>query len=278
MTPTTKREVVGEIVEARAGLSERGVCAALSWSRTSIRYTAQKPAEHAVIKPMLEVARSHPAWGYRRVLHEVRRRGVRVSRRHFLTFYEQHRLAHRRRKAPRRVRSAPRSREMLRATKANDIWAIDFMSDQLVTRASFRLLVVVDEFTREVLAIRVARSFTSAAVCRILDEVRRERDMAPTHLRSDNGPEFIAAELAAWCSSHNVTAIFSRPGKPVDNAICESTNGRIRAEFLNTTLFQSLPDAAEKAAQFRLHFNQQRPHSALDNQTPAAYAAQQGLS
>lgn len=278
MTPATRRDVVGEIVEAREGVSERRVCASLSWSRTSIRYSPQKPQQHAVIGPMLEVAQSNPAWGYRRVLHEVRRRGVRVSRRHFLTFYAEHRLAHRRRKAPRRVRSATTTRSTLRATQRNDIWAIDFMADQLVTRARIRLFVIVDEFTRELLALRVARSFDSAAVRRVLDEVRRECGVAPRHLRSDNGPEFIAEDMAQWRRAHGVTAIFSRPGKPVDNAICESTNGRIRAEFLNTHLFHSLPDAAEKAAAFRLHFNHQRPHSALNNQTPAAYAAQQRLS
>lgn len=243
-----------------------------------MRYLPQKPRQHAAVGPMLEVAKQNPAWGYRRVLHEVRRRGVRVSRRRFLTFYAEHRLAHRRRKVPRRVRATPTARLAQRATKPHEIWAIDFMSDQLENRARIRMLVIVDEFTRELLALRVARSFDAQAVRRVLDEVRREYGASPKYLRSDNGPEFIATEVEDWRNAHAVQAIFSRPGKPVDNAICESTNGRIRAEFLNAHIFLGLPDAAEKAATFRLHFNQQRPHSALNNQTPAAYAAQHRLS
>lgn len=267
---------MGEIIEGHQGVSERCVCRALGWSRTSVRYEPSKPAQHPAVVPMLEIARRHPAWGYRRVLHAMRAGGVRVSRRRFLGFYAEHRLAHRRRKLARQRRPAS-TRATLRATAPGHVWAIDFMSDQLETRLRIRILVVFDEFTRELLALRVARSFDAASVVRVLDEVRRDYG-EPKMLRSDNGPEFIAAELATWRERHGISALFSRPGKPVDNAICESNNGRIRAEFLNTTLFSSIPDAAEKAAAFRLQFNQERPHSALDNQTPAAYAAQRRLS
>ena len=277
MTPAARRSVVGDIVEAREGVSERGVCMALGWSRTSVRYAARKPAAHRCIEPMLEVARANPSWGYRRVLREVRARGVRVSRKLFMGFYDQHRLAHRRRKVPKRAKRTGGSPQ-LRAATRHDIWAVDFMSDQCVNGQRFRLLVVIDEHSRELLALRAARAFRSSDVVKVLDEVRREHGRAPSHLRSDNGPEFIAADLGAWCATNQVNAILSRPGKPVDNAICESNNGRIRAEFLNTTLFFSIPDAAEKAAAFRLHFNHERPHSALAHRTPAAYAVQQGLS
>ena len=277
MTPATRREVVGELVATRVGVSERSACSALGWGRTSVRYSARKSGPHPAIKPMLEVAIEHPAWGYRRIFDEVRSRGVRISKRHFHGLYTEHRLGQRRRKVSKRTRpaSAPRP---VHASAAHDIWAIDFMSDQLTSRQRFRLLVVIDEYTRELLALRVARSFHAADVVRILDEVRREVGRAPKQVRCDNGPEFIADELAAWSGEHGVTLLFSRPGKPVDNAICESNNGRIRAEFLNATLFRSIPDAAEKAEHFRLHFNHERRHSALNNQTPAAYAANQGLS
>lgn len=277
MTPTTRREVVGAVIDAREGVSERAVCGAMGWARTSMRYSCRKPIQHPAVAPMLEVALAYPAWGYRRVLTEVRSRGVKVSKRHFHALYRDHRLGHRRRKVPRRPRPSPAARGV-QAAQAHDIWAIDFMSDQLVNRQRFRLLVVIDEFTRELIALRAARSFAAADVVRILDEVRRETGRAPSKLRSDNGPEFIADELTSWRQRHQVEALFSRPGKPVDNAICESNNGRIRAEFLNTTLFKSLPDVAEKAEEFRLHFNQQRRHSAIHNMTPAAYAAQLGLS
>jgi len=277
VTPTTRRLVVGKVIESRAGVSERAVCEALGWARTSMRYQCKKPARHPAIEPLLEIALAQPAWGYRRVLEEVRARGVKVGRRYFHKLYKEHGLAHRRRKAPRRARPTPAKRP-IQAAHPHDIWAIDFMSDQLVNRQRIRILVVIDEFTRELVALRAARSFTASDVVRVLDEVRREAGRAAKRLRSDNGPEFIADELGAWRQANGVEGLFSRPGKPVDNAICESNNGRIRAEFLNTTLFNSLPDVAEKAEHFRLHFNQQRRHSAINNMTPAAYAAQHGLS
>ena len=152
------------------------------------------------------------------------------------------------------------------------------MSDQLVTGLRIRFLVVVDEFTRELLAFRLGRTFKGEDVKNVLAELVRERGTAPAALRTDNGSEFIGEQVAAWVTQHQVARLLSRPGKPVDNAICESTNGRIRAEFLNTTLFRSLSAAAEEAAAFRQRFNERRPHSSLNNLTPAAYAAKQGLS
>lgn len=197
MTPTTRRVVVGKVIESRAGVSERAVCEALGWARTSMRYQCKKPARHAAIEPLLEIALAQPAWGYRRVLEEVRARGVKVGRRYFHKLHKEHGLAHRRRKAPRRARPTPAKRP-IQAAHPHDIWAIDFMSDQLVNRQRIRILVVIDEFTRELVALRAARSFTASDVVRVLDEVRREAGRAPKRLRSDNGPEFIADELGTW--------------------------------------------------------------------------------
>ena len=167
---------------------------------------------------------------------------------------------------------------MTRATRPNEIWAADFMSDQLTTGMRLRFLVVVDEFTREILALRCGRTFAGDQVAEVLAELVRERRTAPAVLRTDNGTEFTGESVGAWLSRNGVRPLLSRPGKPVDNAICESTNGRIRAEFLNTTLFRSLHGTAEQAWTFQQRFNEQRPHSSLNNLTPAAYAAQHRLS
>ena len=240
-----------------------------------MRYRSRKPATHAAVAVMVEVASSEPAWGYRRVHHAVRQRGIRVSRRVFLRLYEAHRLAHRRRSVPKKQRRKLET-PIRRATRPNEIWATDFMSDQLVTGMRIRFLVVIDEFTRELLALRLDRTFTGAQVKDVLAELVRERGTAPVALRTDNGSEFVGEQVTAWVAQHDVTRLLSRPGKPVDNAICESTNGRIRAEFLNTTLFRSLANTAEEAASFRQKFNRHRPHSSISNLTSAVYAAQPG--
>lgn len=210
MTPTTRRAVVGEVMESRTGVSERAVCEALGWARTSMRYRCKRPARHAAIEPLLEIALAQPAWGYRRILEEVRARGVKIGKRHFHKLYKEHGLAHRRRKAPRPARPTPAKRP-IQAERPHDIWAIDFMSDQLVNRQRIRVLVVIDEFTRELIALRAARSFTASDVVRVLDEVRREAGRAPRSLRSDNGPEFIAVELATWRQANGVYS-GPRPG------------------------------------------------------------------
>ena len=127
-------------------MSERAACAALGWSRTSVRYQAVKPAAHPAEAVMLSVAREQPAWGYRRIHDAVRGRGIRVSRRLFLQLYNEPRPAHRRRKAAKRARRSGKPPER-RATRPNEIWATDFMSDQLKTGMRIRLLVVVDEYT-----------------------------------------------------------------------------------------------------------------------------------
>src|SRR5690349_280923 len=139
--------------ESHRGVSQRALCSALRWSRTSMRYQSRKPVVHAAAPAMLEVAVAEPAWGYRRVHNAVRKRGIRVSRRVFLRLYNAHRLAHRRRTVPKRERRKL-ERPMTRATRPNEIWAADFMSDQLTTGMRLRFLVVVDEFTREILALR----------------------------------------------------------------------------------------------------------------------------
>ena len=162
-----------------------------------MRYQSRKPGVHAAASIMLEVASAEPAWGYRRVHAAVRQRGVRISRRVFLRLYNEHRLAHRRRAVPKKVRrkleTPPR-----RAEKINEIWAADFMSDQLTTGMRLRFLVVIDEFSRELLAFRVGRSFTGEQVAEVLAELVRERGKAPAAFRTDNGSEFIGEAVSAW--------------------------------------------------------------------------------
>lgn len=159
-----------------------------------------------------------------------------------------------------------------RATAPRQSFAMDFMHHVTTAGVCFRVLVVVDEFTRELLALRVARSFTSRATNIVLGDVFAEYG-TPAQVRCDNGSEFISKTTQKWLKSHGVTSRLSRPGKPCDNGLCESTNGKIRDELLNPNLFKTIDDAQEAAAVYRHHYNDERPHSALQYKTPTAYFA-----
>lgn len=148
---------------------------------------------------------------------------------------------------------------------------MDFMQHSTTTGRGFRVFVVIDEFTRELVALRAAFSFHSLKVIEVLEDVVRDHGR-PTAIRSDNGPEFISKLTVAWFKRAGIDHRRSRPGKPVDNAICESTNGRIRDELLNPTLFADLDEAQDQLATYRHDFNHNRPHSSLDQRTPASYA------
>ena len=146
------------------------------------------------------------------------------------------------------------------------------MADQLFDGTRFRLFTLVDNFTRESLAIEVGQRFTGETVCAVLDQVVSQRGL-PGEIRVDNGPEFTSKALDHWAYGHGVVLDFSRPGKPTDNAFIESFNGSVRTECLNENWFLSLEDAKEKIESWRVDYNQHRPHSALGNLAPGEFAS-----
>jgi len=162
----------------------------------------------------------------------------------------------------------------LRAARVNQVWTYDFVKDQTIDGRSLKILTVVDEFTRECLAIMVARSIRASQVVETLQELVGIRG-APEHMRSDNGPEFIAARVRRWLESRGTQTAFIEPGAPWENAFGESFNGKLRDECLNLELFTSLSEARVVIEDFRLDFNHRRPHSSLGYMTPAEYAAGQ---
>ena len=151
------------------------------------------------------------------------------------------------------------------------------MADQLFDGRRFRLLTLVDNFSRESLSIRVGQRLTGDQVVAVLEEVTRNREK-PNTIRVDNGPEFISKSLDWWAYFNGVKLDFSRPGKPTDNAYIESFNGTLRQECLNEHWFLSLQDAQDKLDGWQTHYNQERPHSSLANATPEEYAAQSSAS
>jgi putative transposase len=154
---------------------------------------------------------------------------------------------------------------------ANETWSMDFMADQLFRGQRFRILTLVDNFTRESLAIRVGQRLTGDHVVETLEQVAKTRGM-PKTIRIDNGPEFISKSLDWWAYFNGVELDFSRPGKPTDNAYIESFNGRLRQECLNENWFLTLEDAQQRMDIWRQDYNEQRPHSALGQRTPTEFA------
>ena len=178
------------------------------------------------------------------------------------------------RRCPPRRRKALLKRELRPlAVEKNECWSMDFMSDELFDRRRIRLLTIVDNHTRESLAIHVGQRIWGSEVVEVLERVMKEHGRTRT-IRVDNGPEFISKDVDLWAYWNHVTLDFSRPGKPTANAYIESFNGRFRQGCLNEHWFLSLDDARDKVEAWRQDYNEQRPHSALGNATPEEYAAQ----
>jgi putative transposase len=180
-------------------------------------------------------------------------------------------------KMPRRHKSCQVRQEQPRAAGANESWSMDFLADQLFTGQRFRILTIVDNFSRESLAIRAGQRLTGDDVVKTLERIT-ERRGTPQSIRVDNGPEFVSKSLDYWAYFNGVKLDFSRPGKPTDNAYIESFNGKFRSECLNQHWFTSLQDAQEEFDDWRQDYNQVRPHSSLGHRTPTEFAAVSALA
>ena len=221
---------------------------------------------------MRALATKHPRYGYRRVRRLLVRAGwsLGLGRAQRLWRREGLRVPQRRRKR-RRLGISANGSQRRQASARNEVWAYDFVMDRTEDGRRLKILTVVDEFTRECLAIRPARSITADDVIEILAELVKQRG-APSFLRSDNGPEFIARSLRQWLVGIGSSTLFIEPGSPWQNAYIESFNGKLRDEFVGLEIFTSLDEARLLADRFRHEYNHHRPHSALGGQTPAEFA------
>lgn len=209
-------------------------------------------------------------YGYPRIHVLLRREGFAVNRKRVYRLYALQGL-NLRAKMPHRRRAAVARQLRHIPTRPNEVWAMDFMHDRLADHSKIRLLTIVDLFSRECVALVVDRGFRSADVVEVLARASKQRG-TPSSIRCDNGTEFVAEALDQWAFWNNVQLDFPRPGKPTDNAFSESFDGRVRAEFLNPSYFDSLDQARRAAGIWRHDYNEYRPHSTLGNLTPAAYA------
>lgn len=214
---------------------------------------------------MRELAQSRPRFGYRRIHILLSREGWRVNHKKIRRIYSEEKLSLRTKK---RKKRASHLRVILPTPDApNQRWSMDFMMDTLVNGRRFRILTVVDNFSRECPLLEVAVSMTGKTVAGHLDGLGKERGY-PQAITVDNGTEFFSRAMDAWAYHNKVQLAFIRPGKPVENAFIESFNGRLRDECLNATLFHSINDAKEKIETWRRDYNENRPHSSLGNISP----------
>jgi len=251
-------------------VSERRVCQVLGLSRSSCRYLARAD-EQAVLRIRLrDLAYARASYGYRRWHVLLQREGWSVNHKRVYRLYKLEGLMMRPKK-PRKHVTARRRMDRVEAVGPNEGWSMDFMSDELCSGERIRLLTLVDNFTRESLAIEVHRQLGGHRVVEVLDGIGRQRSL-PQTIRLDNGPEFISKVLDQWAHLNGVELDFSRPGKPSDNAFIEAFNGRLREECLNENWFLSLEDAREKVEVWRQEYNRRRPHGSLGNLSPEEFS------
>ena len=251
-------------------VSQRRACSTLVFARSVVRYESRADPQTGLRMRLRELAMARVGYGYRRLHILLWREGWRVNHKRVYRLYRDEGLGMR--KKPPRRRKACLKRELRpEAAEKNECWSMDFMSDELYDGRRIRVLTLVDNYTRESLAIHVAQRIRGLEVAEVLERVSKEHGKPQTIL-VDNGPEFISKDVDLWAYWNHVKLDFSRPGKPTDNAYIESFNARFRLECLNEHWFMSLEDAREKTEQWRRDYNQSRPHSSLGNVTPEEFA------
>ncbi len=269
--PSRRREVVGHLRTAY-DVSERRGCGVTGFPRTTQRYRSRRDPQTGLRMRLKELAAARVRYGYRRLHVLLRREGWQVNAKRIYRLYSEEGLSIRA-KAPRRRRANRYRSGRAEITGANEVWAMDFMSDALFDGRPFRILTVVDCHSRESLAIVPRTNFRAYQVVEVLDRLVRERGK-PRSLRCDNGPEFAGRVLDQWAYLNGVEIDFSRPGKPTDNAYIEAFNARLRAECLNASWFLSMADARDRIEAWRIDYNELRPHTALGNLTPRQFIEQ----
>jgi putative transposase len=254
------------------GVSQRRACTLIQVSRAMLAYEHRLPAKDATVtQRMKALSDQYPRYGYRRIRIFLARDGFPMSvSRAWRLWTAQHLQLPRRR--PRR-RVATRRPRPLAPTRANQVWSYDFVFDACANGQQLKCLTLIDEFTKEALAIEVSGSIRSARVIEVLSRVISERG-APTYLRSDNGPEFVATALLKWANENKIETALIDPGKPWQNGTTESFNGRFRDECLSIEWFRTRLEAKVVIKDWMAHYNDVRPHSSLGYRTPKEFVEQ----
>jgi len=251
-----------------AGL--RRICGLLQMARSTFYHQPSGRGDEALREALKETALRRRRWGYRMLGLALKRRGFTDNAKRIYRIYREEGLQVRQRR--KRKTAKWRGERPFAAAGLNQRWSMDFMSDQLADGRKMRTFNVVDDFSRECLAIEVDTSICGARVARVLDQLIATRGR-PARIVLDNGPEFTGKHLDRWAYEHGVEQAFIQPGKPVQNAFIESFNGTMRNECLNEHWFLNLTDAREIIENWRIDYNLNRPHSSLGGMTPSEFAA-----
>ncbi len=262
------------MLEDRLGLSERRACQIASQHRSTQRREPERTADDAALRERLRsISRERPRWGYRRAHARLVEEGWALNRKRCQRLWREEglRVPARRRKRRRLGESSVPARR-LTAERPDQVWALDFQFDQTADGRILKLLHVVDEFTREALAIECRRRIDSDATVSVLERLVAARGTAPEHVRCDNGPELTANALRDWCRFSGTGSAYIEPGSPWQNPYVESFGSRVRDELLDVELFASLTEAQVMVADWRHDYNERRPHSSLQMLAPARFA------
>jgi len=269
VTPAAKRKAVARLKDV-FGMSERRACKAIGCCRMTVRYETSRPDDGKVRERMWAIAHERRRFGYRRLLVMLRREGLVVNHKKLFRLYREEKLAVRRRGG--RKRAIGTRAPMLVPLRPDERWSLDFVSDQLTDGRRFRILAIVDDCTRECLALVVDTSLSGMRVARELNRLVADRGW-PRMIVSDDGSEFTSNAILAWADQNRVEWHYIAPGKPMQNGFIESFNGRLRDELLNETLFTSLAQARVATALWRVDYNTARPHSQIAWRTPDEFAS-----
>jgi len=265
--PDEKGSLAAHMIKER-GVSQRQAYKAVSLPRSSGAYKRRQKPDEAVIDELNKLVEKHAAIGFWQSFHRLRLKGFAWNHKRVYRVYTKLHLNIRRRskkRLPARVKQT-----LYQPENINQVWSIDFMNDTLWDGRKFRLLNIIDDYNREVLAIETDTSLPTIRVIRVLEYLKEFRGL-PAMIRLDNGPEFISHKLDLWCRENKIMLVFIQPGKPMQNAYVERCNGNIRKELLNVYVFKSLQEVRLKAEEWMEDYNCSRPHKSLGYVPPADY-------
>lgn len=248
-------------------VSVRQACQQIKLSRSTFSYRTRKMDDQPVINQLTLLVDKHPSIGFWMCYHRLRDQGYTWNHKRVYRVYTAMRLNIRRRakkRLPARVKH-----QLFQPSTANQVWSLDFMNDSLWNGKTFRLLNVIDDYNRQILAIEADSSIPSIRVIRVLERLNETRGL-PEMIRVDNGPEFISRNLDMWCKEKKITLVFTQPGKPTQNAFIERFNGSLRRELLNAYIFKTINEVKEKTYHWMMDYNQNRPHKSLGYKPPLA--------
>lgn len=271
VSPDAKRRGVTHLVQAKR-FSQRRACQLVGAARSTVRYRRRRAVdEAALVEALQQQVQRHPVYGYRPITALLRRQGWQVNHKRVYRLWRSLGLQlPRRAKRKRRYGAAPE--RLMRAEHVNHVWTYDFLHTSTERGGKLRVLAVLDEYTRECLALYVSRSISSRRVIHLLNWLFVTRGR-PEYLRSDNGSEFIARAIQMWLEEEKCQTLYIKPGSPWENPFIESFLGKLRTECLNRYLYASAGEAQQLLEEWRSEYNDERPHSSLGYLSPSTFAA-----